>query len=182
MRCRRAARWTHHRAAASSPCRRPQYYSRRPGSSSSSSSFSSQGSRTSTSASLQSAFISMAGFIFVFSVQALLLLLTHRDSMRTLGFYRAPPCAFSHQSILQSTARLPSRGQNPSNMPHVRGRLPQAVSPSLNGISGRGMKRRHGVWALVWSSEPWSPCCSSIIFYGARVGNSFPWTPLLGCQ
>ena len=67
-------------------------------------------------------------------------------------------------------------------MPHVRGRLPQAAGPSLGSISGRGVKRRHGVWALVWSSEPWSPSCSSIIFYGARVGNLCPGTPLLDCQ
>ena len=67
-------------------------------------------------------------------------------------------------------------------MPHIRRRLPKAAGPSLSSISKCGVKRRHGVWALVWSSEPWSPSCSSIIFYGARVGNSFPWTPLLGCQ
>ena len=149
LRCHRPARRTHRRAAASLSCRRPQDYSRRPGSSSSPSSFSSQGSRTSTSASLHSAFIGMAGFIFICSVQPLLLLLINRDSMRTLGFCKVSARAFSHQSILRSTARFPSRGQNPSNMPHVRGRLPQAVGPSLNGLSGRGVKRRHGIWALV---------------------------------
>ena len=145
-------------------------------------SFSSQGSRMSASASLHSAFMRMAGFIYLFSVQPLLLLLIHRDSMRTLGVSKLSPRAFSHQSILRSTARFSSRGQNPSYMPRVRGRLPKAAGPSLNSLFGRGVKRRHDVWALVWSSEPWSPCCSSIIFYGARVGNSFPWTPLLGCQ
>lgn len=108
--CRGPARRTHLRAAASSPCRRPQHYSRRPGSSSSSSSFSSQGSRTSTPASLHSVFMCMAGFTFIFSVQPLLVLLIHRDSMRTLGFSKLSARAFSHQSILRSTARFPSRG------------------------------------------------------------------------
>ena len=49
-------------------------------------------------------------------------------------------------------------------------------------MAERRLKLREDAYAFNGLPEPWSPCCSSIIFYGARVGNSFPWTPLLGCQ
>ena len=52
----------------------------------------------------------------------------------------------------------------------------------LKGITVRRLKLRESVYAVIGSSKACSPCCLCVVFYGARVGNSFPGTPFLDCQ
>ena len=102
--------------------------------------------------------------------------------VRGLWISKPPGASLSFNSVYRKVPRIPATAPNSATRLRTRWRLLWGADTSLNHTIGRFFNGRHGTQACGWSSEPGSLCSSRIIIYGARVGSSFPGTPLLACQ